>query len=606
MSQFFGFISFDKRADLPEIAGRMKAGMDYFLPDSEDEILTEMVFICNKFLHTNPESEQVFSICRKGHLILAASCRLDNRVELAQKLDLQTTQSDYEYILAAYTRWQEDCLIHLIGDFSFIVWDTKDQKLFMAKDQLGIRPLFYSYLDNILYFSTGIPAIKAAFQKRAEFNDLYIAKELKGIRPDVEETFFKDIHRLKPAHYLYFDVNGLAQEKRYWELQPIDISAYTSEAAIYQQLNELFNESVKCRIRSNKKIACQLSGGLDSSAITVLVARNMNAENLHSFSFVLNEYTKTYSEKGIDEKVTQEEIIQYAALNRQNHHPVDSFHFKNIYDQIAHSNKIMGGYANSDSIWQDAVFKNQAKYGITISLSGFPGDECVSNNGSLYYFDFIDQKDLKNLWQFIRDNKLSGVKDIVNYYRFKWKGSTALKYEKFLIKKNLLKNNTYNERFLENKDFQFYPSFKEILKNKICRTHTSLRCESEAAYALQYRIETAYPLADIRLIQFVYSLPAGMFKPKPFNRAIFRNMCEGLLPDPVRLQQKNNGAFALAFAEYWLKKQFEEFKVKDISNYKGMFNETKYQKQIKDFEAGKTNFPPLLLHYLSEFITLNS
>ena len=65
MSQFFGFISFDKRADLPEIAGRMKAGMDYFLPDSEDEILTEMVFICNKFLHTNPESEQVFSICRK-------------------------------------------------------------------------------------------------------------------------------------------------------------------------------------------------------------------------------------------------------------------------------------------------------------------------------------------------------------------------------------------------------------------------------------------------------------------------------------------------------------------------------------------------------------
>ena len=112
------------------------------------------------------------------------------------------------------------------------------------------------------------------------------------------------------------------------------------------------------------------------------------------------------------------------------------------------------------------------------------------------------------------------------------------------------------------------------MKSQMCRPHTCHRTESEGAYANQYGIETVYPLADIRLLRLVYSLPVRLFRPKPYSRALFRNLCLGILPDKVRLQPKFSGAMTLAFAKYWKKTQADELRDYKLKNHTGLMIES--------------------------------
>ena len=191
-------------------------------------------------------------------------------------------------------------------------------------------------------------------------------------------------------------------------------------------------------------------------------------------------------------------------------------------------------------------------------LSGFPGDECVSNGGGLYHFDYIYHKDWRGLLRFVKANKLSGLKQIAGYYRAMYNGTYLRTYPAIQQERNLLRADSPYHQHLRDTSFAFEPSFKQYLKNYVCRAHTCHRTESEGAYALPYGIEMAYPLADLRLIQFVYSLPTELFAPHPLPRMLFRRLCEGILPDSVRLQPKYSGAMTLAFAEYWMKQMAGE------------------------------------------------
>lgn len=533
--------------------------MSFFNADAHVFFESDEASLANALLFTTPEAANLKNICRNDRFILVATCRLDNRNELSVKLGLKNSQTDHEYLLAAFVAYGPDCVKHLLGDFSFVVWDTQGRKLFMAKDHLGIKPLFYYQDEEKFVFSTTIHAIKSVIQ--AALNEQYIAKELKCYLPEIEETFFANIHRFRPAHSAIVDtIKGTFKQERYWELKQTDISAFKTDEALYEELKRLFTEAVVCRTRTLKNIGSQLSGGLDSSAITSILALNIPVNRIHTYAFVLSEKTRSYSERGIDEQATQQAMIQYAGLLPENHHRIEEFHFKDVFEEFERSNLIMGGHANSDCIWQDTLFKTAAEHNVGFIMSGFPGDECVSNSGSRYYYDYIGNRDLKELFNLLVKSPLRGTKKILDYYLAKKSGSYIRGYDKMQNSRSLLRKDSPWHQLPGDGSYKFYPTFKELLKAQICRPHTCHRTESEGAYALSHGMETVYPLADVRLIEFVYSLPTRMFIPEPYSRALFKNMCIGILPESVRLQPKNNGAMTLAFAEYYRKKQFEDLK----------------------------------------------
>lgn len=582
MSQFFGCIALHAQINVADVAAQMTTSLDFFQPDAVGVYQTEEVFICNKFLFNTPESVYTTRICQNKRYVVAASCRLDNRAEIAAKIQLENPleKSDHDYLLAAYTFYQEKCVEHLLGDFSFVVWDKEKKTLFMTKDHLGIKPLFYYLDENILVFSTYIQGIKAVEGINLSLDKLYIARELKNFSPTFEDTFFEHIKRLKPAHYIQFipDSQHL-HEQRYWELTPVDISAFQTEEEIYTELRRLFKEAVVCRTRTHKNIGCQLSGGLDSSAIAVLLSRNLDKNRLHTYSFVLNDKTRAYSERGIDEQETQNMIIEYADLKRENHHKIEEFHYKDIFEELEISNLIMGGYSSSDAIWQDTLFKRAGEESqVGFMMSGFPGDECVSNSGSLYFYDYLGNRNWKELFRLIQTEKIKGLRKIGSYFKAKYHGTYFVAYRDIQEERNLLHpESEYNKLLkIDTEAFKFYPTFKAYLKKQICRPHTCHRTESEGFYALQYNMETVYPLADIRLISMVYSLPSELFNYQPFTRNIFRNICKGILPEQIRLQVKVNGALTLAFAEYWQTQQLKELQESNLKD--------QYTMYISDYE----------------------
>lgn len=577
MSQFFGCIALDAQISISEVAAQMIHSMRFFQGDAIGTYQTNEVFICNKFLFNTPESVNTTSICQNERYVLAATCRIDNRDEIAAKISLEKPheKSDHEYILAAYTFYQEKCIEHFIGDFSFVVWDKQEQTLFMAKDHLGIKPLFHYCDENYLLFSTSIHTIKSVQGVNLTLDKLYIARELKKFLPTFEDTFFENIKRLKPAHFIKFNYkNKHIHEQKYWELSPMDISAFKTEEEIYDELRRLFAEAVVCRTRTYKNIGCQLSGGLDSSAIAVLLSRNIDKNSLHTYSFVLSEKTRPYSEKGIDEQETQNIIIEYAGLKRENHHKIEDFHYKDVFEELEVNNLIMGGYSSTDCSWQDTMFKVARENNVGYMMSGFPGDECVSNSGSLYYYDYLGKKDWREIFRLIKNEKLSGIKKIGSYFKAKYLGTYFWKFRSIQNQRNLLNpNSEFNKLLKVDKEaFKFYLTFKEYLKRQICRPHTCHRTESEGLYALQHNMETVYPLADIRLISFVYTIPSKMFAPENLPRMLFRNICLDILPESVRLQKKYNGAMTLAFVEYILKKKVTSLSQEVLVNKLSLYN----------------------------------
>ncbi|MBU1821972.1 MAG: asparagine synthase [Bacteroidetes bacterium] len=601
MNHFFGYVSLhNEHIDLNRNY-RMQRSMDIFPYDAEGVYEEKNIFICDRIKYNTAESYSTPLMCENNRYVLAASTRLDNREELAKKFAIDVNKSDHECVLEMFTRFGSDSLQYLVGDFSFVVWDKQEKHFFLAKDHIGVKPLFYYQDQDIFIFSTNINAIKAALTKRLPINIVYVAKELKPSNQNHEDTFFDGILRVMPAHFVqYKPTTGQLEEVRYWELKEIDISRYTvSEAAIYEELGLRYEEAVRCRAKTNRSVGCQLSGGLDSSSIAVLLSRMVNPEKIHTFSFVLSDKTRGFSENGIDEQGTQNEILDYSGLLRDNHHKIEEFPYKDVFEQFEVSNKVLGGYTNTDCIWQDPLFKKAKEYNVGVLMSGFPGDECVSDSSLLYHYEFIGNKDVRRIWNFIKEFRWVALRKIVGYYLSQRRGTFIRGFMKTLKMRNVLRKDSVYQHM----DWDYYSkittTYKEFLKSKIGGTHPCLRMESEGMYAAQYGIETVYPLADIRLVEFIYSLPIETFKPKPYSRVIFRNMCKGILPDSVRLQPKFNGAKTLAFADYWIYTNLNDLKEYEIEDQLEMFE---LKEEVMNSTTLDLHLRKLLLYTLDYFI----
>jgi asparagine synthase (glutamine-hydrolysing) len=201
------------------------------------------------------------------------------------------TRSDTETIVHAYEQWGDACVEHLRGMFAFAIWDAPRRKLLLARDRLGVKPLYWARAGDRILFGSEIKAILASGLVRAEANDAALP-ELLGTRYlSGAETLFKGIHRLLPGHTLVFDERGVSINQ-YWDV-PVGRSnrevTSLSQAEMVRRFRELLEESVRIRLMSDVPLGMFLSGGLDSSAIAALMA-GMIDRPLQTFSVAFKEH----------------------------------------------------------------------------------------------------------------------------------------------------------------------------------------------------------------------------------------------------------------------------------------------------------------------------
>lgn len=548
MSQFFGCIALNKTIDVQEVAEKMQQNMSFFKGDGTGIYQTESVFICNKLLHNTPESINTPLICQNERYVLAATCRLDNREELATKLSLNDPikASDHEYLLAAYSQFQETCVEHLLGDFSFVIWDKQDEKLFMAKDHLGIKPLFYTHQKESLFFSTDINAFLDNSAITTSFSQAYFASALFRydyipMNVSLASTCYNSIYRLIPAHYLLFQGGNLIT-KQYWELRQKRRIEYHSEEEYYEHFFKLFQESVSCRMRTNTSVGIELSGGLDSSSIACMahhISKNstFSLDKLFSFSLV---HPDPDSDADLsNEEPFQEIVLKWIKIKRDNVIKISQHPFNSFFKEWDYGFDVHGGYSKINFTWQKPIYEAMEKQQCSIKLSGFAGDEFVTNNGRLWFYDGLAKFDLSLMWRLVCRGSVRNLRAIVGYYLNRFTGFE--RHKKPYLNTNYLKETSRN-LLLMNASKLSLKSFKKNIISCITRPYTALRCETESLHALRHGVECRYPMTDIRLLEFILSIPYHLFEPKANSRFFFRKSVEKILPNEIFTRNDKAGA----------------------------------------------------------------
>ncbi|HKV48666.1 MAG TPA: asparagine synthase-related protein, partial [Candidatus Acidoferrales bacterium] len=228
-----------------------------------------------------------------GHCWIVADARLDRRTELRDQLKSMgeavcSSASDAELILHSYLAWSDDCMKHLFGDFSFAIWDNREQRVFCARDHFGIKPFYYAETRDFFVCSNTLDCIRQHPSVSDDLNDQAVADFLLfGLNCDKATTTFQNIQRLPPAHFLSVRPDQL-RIKRYWS-PPVDgWIRYRRE----EEYAEHFLENLRLAVADRMDVdraGILLSGGMDSGAMAA-IAKEISPAS----STGLKAYTITY------------------------------------------------------------------------------------------------------------------------------------------------------------------------------------------------------------------------------------------------------------------------------------------------------------------------
>src|SRR5215212_4462972 len=216
----------------------------------------------------------------------------DYREDLESRGHVYSTHCDTETILHLYEDFGDGCVEHLRGMFTFAIWDRNKRELFIARDRLGVKPLYYVHTDDgSLYFASEIKALLEAGAVRPELNYAALPDYLANHATSGEETLFRGVRRLMPGHWMLWR-DGELKIERYWDVHfsrdgEAD-GARKSDDEYVAEWSELFRESVRLRLMADVPLGMFLSGGIDSSAIAAVMSR-MVSEPIKTFSVAFAE-----------------------------------------------------------------------------------------------------------------------------------------------------------------------------------------------------------------------------------------------------------------------------------------------------------------------------
>ncbi|KYC25271.1 MULTISPECIES: asparagine synthase (glutamine-hydrolyzing) [Pseudomonas] len=216
---------------------------------------------------------------------------LELRRELIVKGHPLHSYSDTEVLLYAYREWGESFVDRLVGMFAFAIWDRYEQKLFCARDRIGIKPFYYSFDGQRLLFASEIKAILADDSIRAQASAEGLQDYLTFQFCLDDKTLFKGIQKLEPGHSLsakYVGDKLDVQVRQYWDLH-YNIDESHDERYFIDTLAGLIDDSIRLHLRSDVPLGAHLSGGLDSSAVVCLASRMLKGEQLKTFTGAFNE-----------------------------------------------------------------------------------------------------------------------------------------------------------------------------------------------------------------------------------------------------------------------------------------------------------------------------
>ena len=461
-----------------------------------------------------------YTICYNGELYNTEDLR---KILLTKGYSFKG-HSDTEVLLTAYIEWAEECVNHLNGIYAFAIWDREQEKLFIARDRLGVKPLFFSENNKGLIFGSEIKAILANPEISTVVDQSGLS-EVFGLGPSRSPGtgIFKGINELRPAHALTFTRNGL-KIWRYWNVKSSKHTETAEETA--DHIKYLVTDAVTRQLVSDVPLCTFLSGGLDSSIITAIAAtgfKDQGKGQLHTYS-IDYEGNDVHFKANEFQPNSDEVYIQMVsnAYKTQSHKKIISQE-QLAYDLIeAVYVRDYPGMADVDSslLW----FCKEIKKDFTVSLSGECADEIFGG-----YPWFHRKADLEREgfpW-------MRSVNERQNLLKEHWRHK--LNIQDYVMAKY---NQTIAETpVLDGESGEAAQRRQLFYLNMIWFMTTLL--DRKDRMSMGASLEVRVPFADHRLVEYVWNIPWDIKMYGNREKGILRKAFEGVLPEDVLYRKKS-------------------------------------------------------------------
>jgi asparagine synthase (glutamine-hydrolysing) len=329
-----------------------------------------------------------------GTLWIVFNGEIFNYVELRPELEARghrfTTTSDTEVLLHAYEEFGPECLKCLNGQFAFAIWNARDQTLFLARDRLGVRPLFYTLHSGDLIFGSEIKAILADRRVRAEINPVVLEQVFTFWGPLTPRTIFRDIQELPPGHFMLAGKGKVAIES-YWQPDfPAAATALTQRSAedYLAEFSALLLDAVRIRLRADVPVGAYLSGGLDSSIIASVI-RNFAKNRLDTFSIA-------FSDANFDESVFQRRMAGFLDTEHQVVHATHADIARVFPEVVWHTEVPLMRTSPAPMFMLSKLVRDS---GFKVALTGEGADEFLAG------YDIFKEAKIRRFWAQEPDSK---------------------------------------------------------------------------------------------------------------------------------------------------------------------------------------------------------
>ncbi|HQD68526.1 MAG TPA: asparagine synthase (glutamine-hydrolyzing) [Ornithinibacter sp.] len=483
---------------------------------------------------------------------------LDLRGELEALGRTFTTDSDTEVVLQAFAQWGADAFDRFNGMFGLAIWDRHEQRLTLARDHFGIKPLYVAMVPNpsgegeALLFSSEIKPILASGLYDKRVNDRSVYRYLRfRAHEDGTETFFEGIERLAPGEMLEADANGIRRRmftRLKEELLELASVQRPYDAAAAAEYKRRLVESVRLRLQSEVPVGTSLSGGLDSSAVAVIINQLLNEGDSLSLSAVgarQNTFSAIFPGSINDEEKYVDDVLDICTGHVEAHKilPTADEFKADLLDFIRTQEEPIissGPYA------QYQVMREATKH-VTVLLDGQGADEMMAGYIP-YYFVYLRQ--LRAQGATLAAAELAKSLDVLyRLGRFKLKAKVKLK-------KSIPTTQLLNRDFVAAHRGQRYSSEGANLKKRLVEDlfHNSLPSllRYEDKNTMRFSLEGRVPFLDKEVLKFIFSLSDEAIIKDGWNKRVLRDATRGLLPESIN-RRRNKIGFTTPQGEWFMR-----------------------------------------------------
>ena len=571
-----GILNFKNQVHDPAVIQRMTDAESHRGPDSDGFFVEQEIALGHRrlsIIDLSTAANQPF-FDNSGRYVMVFNGEIYNFREVRKQLTEYSFHStgDTEVLIAAYAKWGSDCVQYLRGMFAFAIWDRKERSLFVCRDPMGVKPLYYFIDEEKFLFASETRAILASGQVKKKINTRALIEYFSYQSVSYPYSIIDGILQLEAGSWMRIK-NGRIEKQQYWDVtQPKTDFDFGDKEKAQHRIRELMLQSVEKRLVSDVPVGAFLSGGIDSGTVVGLMAEASSAKP--------STFNISFQEKGFDESAYAEIIAKKFNTN----HTAIVLKPTIFLDELQNALDAIDS-PTGDGINTYVVSKAIRQNGITVALSGVGGDELFA--GYPIFSQYLQLQQRSWLWKLP-----AGIKGLIASIALPGTDNNKINRLQQLLRldscsietaypifRQILSPRQIGQFTKMTGNDSFTTSLQNTLMNKKqlldelpllsqmsaaeylgYTQHTLLKDTDQMSMAVS--LEVREPFFDQDLVEFVLSVPDALKKPT-YPKSLLVESVKPLLPDEVVFRKKQGFLFPW---NVWLKNELCSFCDERIRN----------------------------------------